>query len=67
MDEEKRRATASLLVEGIAKRRSQKPPILRSLSPVYRGEKEIAVVFVSDCLPRPSVKHHGELAHLPSP
>jgi uncharacterized Fe-S cluster-containing MiaB family protein len=54
MDEEKRRVTASVLVEGIEKRGSQKPPILHSLSTVLRRKKEIAVDLISDRLRRPS-------------
>jgi hypothetical protein len=36
------------LVERIELGRSQKPPIICSLSPVYRGKMEIAIVVVSD-------------------
>jgi hypothetical protein len=48
MDEEKRRVTASILVAGIEKRGSQKPPILHSLSSVFHRKLEIVLNLVSD-------------------
>jgi hypothetical protein len=50
----------SILVEGIEKRRSQKPPLLHSLSTVFRRKMEIVVDLVSDRLRRPSRKDQGE-------
>ncbi|KAK1652976.1 hypothetical protein QYE76_070781 [Lolium multiflorum] len=62
--EEMRLTLVGILVGGIQKRRSQKPPILHSLSPAFRRKMEIVIDLVSDRLRRPSRKNQGEPPHL---